>query len=193
MVDIVIDESPIHHVNEYDGVLIFTNCYQVMSNGFQGEVVKEYPYVKEWNYKTKYGDPDKLGEILVCNEANKPLFILCFTTFGYNFKGNENDFFDYKALEKCLRVLNILYKGRNLATTMIGCTEYDGNADKKKILDIVNREVKDFNLTLYDYHQESHQTMNQKNYYKNLKKRYERNKLKRNAEWKKSLTKIDDP
>ena len=65
--------------------------------------------------------------------------------------------------------------------------------NKKKILDIVNREVKDFNLTLYDYHQESHQTMNQKNYYKNLKKRYERNKLKRNAEWKKSLTKIDDP
>lgn len=178
MVDIVIDENPIRHVTEYDAVLIGTNCYQVMRNGFQAEVVKQYPYVKDCNYQTKYGDPDKLGTILECKEKDKPLFILMYVTFGYNFKGNNEDFFNYDAFGNCLRLINILYKGSDIATTMVGCTEFDGNADKQRILDIINKEVRDFNLTIYDYHQLSHGELNYLEYFQNLKKRYERNKAK---------------
>jgi hypothetical protein len=176
MIDIVINESLINHVNEYDGVLVSTNCYQVMRNGFQFEVAKHFPYVKEMNYQTNYGDITKLGTILECKENNQPLFILLFTTFGYNFKGNDKDFFDYDALVKCLKLINILYKGSHLATTMLGCTCFDGNADKNKIIEIVNNEVKDFDLTIYDYRQESHRTFKRREYFESLKKRYEKNK-----------------
>lgn len=179
MVDIVIDESPINHINEYDAIIIGTNCYQVMRNGFQFEVVKRYPYVKDYNYKTKYGDVKKLGSIIECKLDNQPLFILCFTTFGYNFKGDNNDFFNYEALEKCLKLINILYKGKHLATTMLGCTEFDGNADKDKVLKIINNEARNFDLTIYDYKQESNKVFKQRDYIKNLKKRYERNKRNR--------------
>jgi hypothetical protein len=182
MVDIVIDESPIGHVHEYDGILIATNCYQVMRNGFQYEVVSKYPYVLECNYRTKYGDSGKLGDILECKEEGQPLFILMFTTFGYNFKGDEKDFFDYDSLAKCLRMINILYKGQKFATTMTGCSAFDGNADKDAILKIINKEVKDFDLTLYDYKQLSNKDMRQRKYFINLKKRYKKNKDKRTKE-----------
>lgn len=179
MIDIVINEPIIKHVSEYDAVLIGTNCYQVMRNGFQYEVVKKYPYVKAWNYKTKYGDYNKLGEILECKEDNQPLFILAFLTFGYNFKGNDLDFFNYSALEKCLKLLNILYSGKHLATTMVGCSEFDGNADKNRILETLNKYATGFDLTIYDYKQESHNTLNQREYFKKLRQKYERNKGKK--------------
>ena len=63
---------------------------------------------------------------------------------------------------------------------MIGCTEFDGNADRDRVLDIINNEVKDFDLTIYDYKQESHGNMIKKQYIKDLKKRYARNKEKIN-------------
>lgn len=181
MIDIVIDENPLKHVGEYDGILVGTNCYQVMRNGFQTEIATQYPYVLECNYRTKYGDPSKLETITECKEEYKPLFILMFTTFGYNFKGNDSDFFDYGALAKCLRIVNILYKGKKFASNMIGCSEFDGNADKDKILDVVNKEVTDFDLTLYDYRQLSHKELLRKEYFRKLKERYARNKERRRS------------
>lgn len=182
MIDIVLDESPIGHVGEYDAVIVGTNCYQAMNNGFQREVALKYPYVREENFRTKYGDPEKLGGIVECRSDGNPLFILAFVTFGFNFKGNDKDYFQYDALVKCLRLLNILYNGKHLATTMIGCTEFDGNADRDRVIDIINREVRDFDLTIYDYRQESNKAMNQREYIRNLKKRYARNKEKRQSE-----------
>ena len=178
MIDIVINENPINHISEYDGAIVSTNCYQSMRNGFQLDVVKRYPYVLSYNYSSKYGDNQKLGTIIECKEDNKPLFILAFTTFGYNFKGNDVDFFDYNALVKCLKLINILYRGKKLCTTMIGCCEFDGNADMDRILDIINNEVKDFDLTIYDYKQLPFREANMIEYKKNLKKRYAKNKEK---------------
>ena len=176
MIDIVINESPIRHIGEYDAILVPTNCYQTMRNGFQYEVSRKYPHVLEWNYRTKYGDPSKLGDILECKEEGKPLFVLMFTTFGYNFKGIERDYFDYDALEKCLKLVNILYEGRHLATTMIGCTSFEGNADKEMILDIVNKQITNLDLTMYDYRQEPGDTIRQREYTNSRKRLYEEKK-----------------
>ena len=38
MVDIVINESPISHIDEYDAIIVSTNCYKTMRNGFQLEM-----------------------------------------------------------------------------------------------------------------------------------------------------------
>lgn len=178
MIDIVINENLMNHIGEYDAILISTNCYQSMRNGFQYEVIKKYPHILEWNYKTKYGDENKLGTIVECNEKDKPLFILMFNTFLYKYRKDDKDFFNYESLEKCLKLLNILYKGKHLATTMVGCSEYDGNADKDKILEIFNKYVTDFNLTIFDYKQESFERINAREYITSLKKRYARNKQK---------------
>lgn len=186
MIDIVINEPLINHVTEYDGIIIGTNCYQVMRNGFQFEASEKYPYIQEYNYKTKYGDENKLGNIVECKNDNNPLFILIFISFGYNFKGNDVDFFDYDALVKSLKLINILYSGKSLATTMIGCSKYDGNADKNKILDMLNKYVTNFNLTLYDYKQESHKTIKQRKYLQDIKKKYEERK-RRNMQTKTSV------
>lgn len=178
MVDIVINENLINHIDEYDAIIIATNCYQVMRNGFQYEVSKVFPYVLERNYETRYGDITKLGTITETSKNDGPKFILAFTTFGYNFKGNDADFFEYESFEKCLKMINILYKGKHLATTMVGCTEFDGNANEDMILDIINKEVRDFDLTIYDYKQKSHAQICLKDYFKSLKKRYAKNKEK---------------
>lgn len=176
MVDIVINENIIKHVCEYDATIIATNCYQVMRNGFQFEISRLYPFVLDYNYQTKYGDINKLGTIVETDTS--PKFILAFTTFGYNFKGNDKDFFDYSALEKCLKLINILYAGKHLSTTMIGCSEFDGNANEERILKIINENVKDFDLTIYKYKQESHAKINQREYLTKLKQRYAKNKQK---------------
>ena len=178
MIDIVINEDLIYHTNEYDAILISTNCYQSMRNGFQFDVVTKYPYVLECNYKTKYADERKLGTIIECKNENEPLFILMFNTLLYNYRGNDDDFFNYESLEKCLQLINILYEGKHLATTMIGCTYFDGNANKDKILEIINKNITNLDLTIYDYKQKTHYEIKRCEYITKLKKRHERNKRK---------------
>lgn len=165
MIDIIIDEPLIKHIDDFDGILIGTNCYQVMRNGFQYEVTKKYPQIKELNYSTKYGDKSKLGDIAVIDK-----FYLMFVSFGYNFKGKDEPFIDYDALTKCLRLINLTCKGKHFATTMIGCTRFDGNADKQKVLDIINKEITNLDLSIFDYRQESGNTYHQRKYLQSKKK-----------------------
>ena len=48
-----------------------------------------------------------------------------------------------------------VYKGNNLASTIIGSSRFDGLGDKGKILDIIEKHSKNFDLTIYDYEQKS--------------------------------------
>ena len=57
--------------------------------------------------------------------------------------------------EDHLKLVNVLYSGKNVATTLIGGSKFDGNGDRDKILEILNNCIKDVNLTIYDYYQKS--------------------------------------
>jgi hypothetical protein len=172
MIDIIEDEPLINHISKYDAIVVGTNCYQVMRNGFQFEIARKYPYVKLENYNTKYGDIDKLGTILECKKENMPTIILSFISFGYNFKGDNKPYIDYNALEKTFKLLNLLYEGKHLATTMIGTTTYDGNADQSKVLEILNKTVTNFDLSIFDYNQESYNKQQKKEYRKKLQEKF---------------------
>ena len=155
MIKVVKDIDLYDHVGEFDVVLVGTNNYHIMSHGIQLNIMLNYPYVYDKNLETKYGDPEKLGTVLECKSEGEPTFCLCFICGG-NFRPDLNkDYLSYESLEKCLKLVNILYKGKKVAATLLGTSRFDGNGDRDKVMEIFNNSIKDVDLTIYDYHQKS--------------------------------------
>lgn len=148
------------HLTEYDAVLVGTNIYCTMSQGLQLQIMLNKPYVFNKNLETRYGDIEKLGTILECKEENEPTICLCFIVKGYNFRPDLNkDYLSYESLERCLKMVNILYKGKHIACPLLGCSRFDGNGDKEKIMDIFKNTLTDVDVTIYDYYQKSRSEM----------------------------------
>lgn len=155
MINIIKDVDLYGNIEQYDAILIGTGIYCSMSQGFQRDIMLNYPYVQEMNMETKYADKNKLGTILECKKNNSPTFVLMFINEG-NFRPDLNsDYLSYDSLEKCLKIINILYRGKNVASTLLGASKFDGNGDKERILNIINNNIKDINLTIYDFEQKS--------------------------------------
>lgn len=153
MLTLVKDIDLIEDVTKYDVILVGTNTYHTMGNGFQKKIRVNYPETYKLNLSTKYGDKNKLGSRLNTINSN-PIFSLCFITHGYNFRPDINpDYLDYEALEKCIKSANSEFSGLNVATTAIGCSKFDGNGDREKVLDILNKNSNNINLYIYDYNQ----------------------------------------
>ena len=160
MVDIITEVDLFDHVSKYDAVLVGTNINYSMRHGFQRKIALNYPYVYDSNLSTKYGDLNKMGTIIECKKDNNPIFIICYINNNFNTRPDIiKDYLDYDALEKCIKLINVIYKGKNLATTMIGCRKFDGNGDKNKVIDIIKRNSNSINITLYDYVQKSKDEM----------------------------------
>lgn len=188
MINIIKDVDLYEHLNEYDAVLIGTNAYQIMSNGIQLQLMLNYPYVYKENLNTKYGDARKIGTLCECKEKGQPTICLCFIANGNNFRSDlQTDYLSYEGLEKCLKLVNILYKNKNVACYLLGSSKFDGNGDREKIMDIFKKNITDLKLTIYDYVQKSREefvkeTMtkefdmkkkDRKKYYEMVKKRKE--------------------
>ena len=155
MIKIIKDIDLFEHFSEYEAVLIGTGTYCTMSQGIQLKVMLNYPYVFNKNLETKYGDKEKLGTILECKEDKEPTFCLCFIYEG-NFRPDIiKDYLSYESLEKCLKLVNILYKGKKIATTLLGSSRFDGNGDRDKIMEMFNNILTDVDITVYDYFQKS--------------------------------------
>lgn len=156
MINVIKDVDLFDHVNEYDAVLIGTNTYCTMSQGIQLKVMLDYHYVYEKNLETKYADPEKMGTILECKSEGEPTFCLCFITNSYNFRPDLNNvYISYESVEKCLKLVNILYRGKKIATTILGASRFDGNGDRDKVMEIFKDTITDVDLTIYDYEQKS--------------------------------------
>jgi len=152
MVNIIKSDKLIDELDKYDVILVGTNLYAIMSEGFQRKVMAMYPYVFEANLNSRYGDINKLGTILECKKEEQPTFIICFITKGNRFRPHvEKDYLSYEALEKCLKLVNVIYKGKKVGSTLLGATRFDGNGDKERIIEIFNNTCNDIDITLYDY------------------------------------------
>ena len=144
------------HISEYDVILIGTNVYCTLSQGVQRDIALNYPYVREKNFQTKYGDINKMGTILECSVNDEPIISLLYICRGYPCKKvNGDDYLSYESLEKCLKLINVKYKGLNIACPFLGCSRFDGNGNKEKVLNIMNNTLPDVNVTIYDYFQMS--------------------------------------
>ena len=156
MINIIENEDIMNHIGEYDVILIGTNVYCTLSQGVQREISLNYPYVRTSNFSTKYGDISKMGTILECIEENEPLIVLLYICRGYPCKKvNGDDYLSYESLEKCLQLINIKYKDLNIACPLLGCSRFDGNGNKEKVLEIFERTLTNVNITIYDYFQQS--------------------------------------
>jgi hypothetical protein len=153
MLKIISNVDLYNEIDKYDAILIGTNIYGYMSHGFQRKIMLNYHYVHEKNIGTKYGDESKMGTILECKNYDNPTFVLCYIYKDPFNRRNNKDYLSYESLEKCLKIINILYKGKNVASTILGFSKFEGNGDKDKILKIIKDSTKDINLTLYDYEQ----------------------------------------
>lgn len=185
----------IKDILNYDVILVGTNIYGQLSNGFQRKVRKLYPHVHEANIKTKYGDPAKLGTIVPVEGT--PMFILCYICKGYNFRPDlQKEFLEYDALEKCLKKLNKTFKDKRIASTYLGTSRFDGNGDLNKVINLFEKCCPDLDLTIYTYFQKSyHEEAKEEwdylkevkksdidQYYKLCKKRHEDRKNKTKTE-----------
>lgn len=144
------NESLLEHVSEYDTILLTANIYGTMRNGIAFDVKTFYKYVYEDNQATKYGDPDKLGTILESTREGQPTFTLCYIIKYPNARPDlRKDCLEYDALESCLSLVNVLYKGKKVALTHLGCNK-DGHGDKERVEQIINDKLTNVDAYLYD-------------------------------------------
>lgn len=156
MITIIKDVDLIDEIANYDIIIIGTNVYCTLSQGIQRDIALNYPYAREKNFTTKYGDINKLGTILECSANGEPTIVLAYIYRGYPYRRSmDEDYLDYKALKKCLKKINNKYKGKTIATTILGCSRFDGNGSKDIVIDLLNSELTDVNAIVYDFYQKS--------------------------------------
>lgn len=153
---IVKDKDLIWDTDNFDVVLVGTNTYCALADGFQRKMRKKYPHIVEPNNSTPYGDRRKLGKRITI--PGKPIISLCYMC---NFK-SKKEFLDYEGLENCIKTANIEFKGLNVVTTVMGTSRFDGNGDRDRIMKILEENSDKMNLTVYDYFQMSRAEENKK-------------------------------
>ena len=97
------------HIREFDVILIGTDIYCNMSQGFQRKIMLNYPYMLDANMSTRYADKDKLGSIIDRSKEGDPTFALLFISEGNHRPDLKKETISYESLEKCMRLANILY------------------------------------------------------------------------------------
>lgn len=148
--EIVKGEDLIWHTDEYEVILVGTSIYNLLTQGIQSKMVVKYPGMglEEANNSTNYADLRKLGKRLtVDGTPTVSLMYIC----GY--PHSERVFLSYEALEKCLASANTEFRGRKVATTLVGTSRFDGNGNRDRCLEIIERNTPDLDLTVYDYEQ----------------------------------------
>lgn len=144
--------DPIYEIDKYDVVLVGTSVYDLLVNGFQFKMGNRYPHIVEANHSQPYGDLRRIGTRLTLVREGCPTISLLYVC-GYPKRGLKT--LDYNALEECLRASVAEFRGKKIATTIIGSTVFDGEGSKRKILNLMKKVFGDEDVTVYDYEQVS--------------------------------------
>lgn len=150
--------NPVYEIGKepFDVVLVGTSPYQSLANGFQLQMKNKFPYIEMENNSTNYGDRRLIGKIHRCEKVgNDPEIVLCYIC---NYPTSK-PYISYEGLRDCMSLVNSLYKGKVVATTILGSSRFDGLGDKTKCMDIICTRMASVDLRLYDYEQKSFHQM----------------------------------
>lgn len=146
--NIVKDKDLIWDTDNYDVILVGTSIYNLLTQGFQSKLTMKYPYIVDVNNSTPYADKRKYGKRLTIQGT--PIISLMYIC-GY--PHSKRDYLNYEALEHCLATANAEFKGKNVATTILGTSLFDGNGDRERCMKIIEENTDKLNLTVYDFPQ----------------------------------------
>lgn len=148
MIDVIKDKDLIWDTDKYDVILVGTSIYNLLTQGFQSKMAVKYPHIVAPNNATKYADTRKYGKRLTIQ--GEPIISLMYIC-GY--PHSKRDYLNYDALEHCLKTANGEFKGKTVATTVLGSSLFDGNGDKECCMSIIEANTPDLKLTVYDFQQ----------------------------------------
>lgn len=146
MLNIITGKDAIWETDKYDVILVGTSIYCMLSNGFQSKLRLKYPYIEEINDSTNYGDLRKLGKRMTIQ--GKPIISLMYIA---KYPHSKREFVDYDALENALATANAEFRGKKVMTTLLGCSKFDGNGDREKVLKIMECNTQNMDIDVYDY------------------------------------------
>ena len=147
-VTIVKDKFLIEDIKKYTIVLVPMSANNSMNSGFAYEIGLNFPPIREKVQTTPYGDRRKFGTVSVFKDEGIT-FCICFMHTGGQSK--QAEYVKYDSLADCLDLININFKGKTVASPILGSTKYDGRGDKEKIINIFKEHCTDIDLILYDY------------------------------------------
>ena len=147
-VTIVKDKFLIEDIKKYTIVLVPMSANNSMNSGFAYEIGLNFPLIREKVQTTPYGDRRKFGTVSVFKDDGIT-FCICFMHTGGQSK--QVEYVKYDSLADCLDLININFKGKTVASPILGSTKYDGRGDKEKIINIFKEHCTDIDLILYDY------------------------------------------
>ena len=145
---IVKDKFLIEDIKKYTIVLVPMSANNSMNSGFAYEIGLNFPPIREKVQTTPYGDRRKFGTVSVFKDEGIT-FCICFMHTGGQSK--QAEYVKYDSLADCLDLININFKGKTVASPILGSTKYDGRGDKEKIINIFKEHCTDIDLILYDY------------------------------------------
>lgn len=150
-VTIIKDKPLIEDIFQYDIIIVGTGIHNALGNGFQYDVKINFPCVEEAVKNTPYADIRKLGTVTVIK--HNPIFCVGFIHKGGYRKDLNPVYLDYHALESILTLIDDNFENKRIATTLIGCSAFDGNGEKEKVLDFFSRLSDKNEYFIYDYEQ----------------------------------------
>ena len=145
------DTPLIEDIFNYDVIIVGTGIHNALGNGFQYDVKINFPIVEETIKKTPYADIRKLGTVSVINTT--PIFCVGFIHQGGYRKDLTPDYLNYEALSDVLKLVNDNFKGKKIATTLIGCSQFDGNGNKETVINMLENLEDNNTFFIYDYTQ----------------------------------------
>ena len=150
-ITLVHDKPLIEDIFNYDIIIVGTGVHNALGNGFQYDVKINFPLVEYVVKQTPYADPRKMGTVSVINET--PIFCVGFIHQGGYRKDLTPDYLNYDAVRDVLHLVDTNFKEKKIATTLIGCSLFDGNGDKNQVLEIFNGLSDNNEYFIYDYEQ----------------------------------------
>jgi hypothetical protein len=150
-ITLVHDKPLIEDIFNYDIIIVGTGVHNALGNGFQYDVKINFPLVEYVVKQTPYADPRKMGTVSVINET--PIFCVGFIHQGGYRKDLTPDYLNYDAVKDVLHLVDTNFKEKKIATTLIGCSLFDGNGDKNQVLEFFNGLSDNNEYFIYDYEQ----------------------------------------